>query len=88
MSVSGAALRFLMKAGGAARPLPGKATARYWKRNTGLVVLAMGKYGAFELNYSSDIDLVVFYERGENFPSPSAVIPAVRRSISCVAWSS
>ncbi len=29
---------------------------------TGLVVLAMGKYGAFELNYSSDIDLVVFYE--------------------------
>lgn len=29
---------------------------------TGLVVLAMGKYGAFELNYSSDIDLVVFYD--------------------------
>ncbi|HEY8949072.1 MAG TPA: bifunctional [glutamine synthetase] adenylyltransferase/[glutamine synthetase]-adenylyl-L-tyrosine phosphorylase [Rhizomicrobium sp.] len=30
--------------------------------DTGLVVLAMGKYGAFELNYSSDIDLVTFYE--------------------------
>jgi glutamate-ammonia-ligase adenylyltransferase len=29
---------------------------------TGLVILAMGKYGAFELNYSSDIDLVVFYD--------------------------
>jgi len=29
---------------------------------TGLVVLAMGKYGAFELNYSSDIDIVTFYE--------------------------
>lgn len=29
---------------------------------TGLVVLAMGKYGAFELNYSSDIDIVVFYD--------------------------
>jgi len=29
---------------------------------TGLTVLAMGKYGAFELNYSSDIDLVVFYD--------------------------
>jgi [glutamine synthetase] adenylyltransferase / [glutamine synthetase]-adenylyl-L-tyrosine phosphorylase len=28
----------------------------------GLAVLAMGKYGAFELNYSSDIDLVVFYD--------------------------
>ena len=29
---------------------------------TGLIVLAMGKYGAFELNYSSDIDLIVFYD--------------------------
>lgn len=26
------------------------------------VVLAMGKYGAYELNYSSDIDLIVFYD--------------------------
>jgi len=34
---------------------------------TGLVVLAMGKYGAFELNYSSDIDLVVFYD-AHKFP--------------------
>jgi [glutamine synthetase] adenylyltransferase / [glutamine synthetase]-adenylyl-L-tyrosine phosphorylase len=30
----------------------------------GLVVLAMGKYGGFELNYSSDIDIVVFYDAG------------------------
>jgi len=29
---------------------------------SGLVVLAMGKYGAFELNYSSDIDIVIFYD--------------------------
>ncbi len=28
----------------------------------GLIVLAMGKYGAFELNYSSDIDLIVLYD--------------------------
>jgi glutamate-ammonia-ligase adenylyltransferase len=28
----------------------------------GLFGLAMGKYGAFELNYSSDIDLSLFYE--------------------------
>jgi [glutamine synthetase] adenylyltransferase / [glutamine synthetase]-adenylyl-L-tyrosine phosphorylase len=34
---------------------------------TGLVILAMGKYGAFELNYSSDIDLIVFYD-SERFP--------------------
>jgi [glutamine synthetase] adenylyltransferase / [glutamine synthetase]-adenylyl-L-tyrosine phosphorylase len=29
---------------------------------SGYSVLAMGKYGAFELNYSSDIDLIVFYD--------------------------
>ncbi len=28
----------------------------------GYIVLAMGKMGAFELNYSSDIDLIVFYD--------------------------
>ncbi len=31
-------------------------------RGSGLVVLAMGKLGAGELNFSSDIDLVVFYD--------------------------
>lgn len=30
--------------------------------NCGYVVLAMGKHGAFELNYSSDIDLIIFYD--------------------------
>ncbi|MDX3927422.1 MAG: bifunctional [glutamine synthetase] adenylyltransferase/[glutamine synthetase]-adenylyl-L-tyrosine phosphorylase [Shinella sp.] len=29
---------------------------------SGLIVLGMGKLGAFELNYSSDIDLVVFFD--------------------------
>ena len=29
---------------------------------SGYIVLGMGKYGAGELNYSSDIDLIVFYE--------------------------
>src|SRR5690606_23425227 len=33
------------------------------ERNSGYIVLGMGKYGAGELNYSSDIDLVVFYDR-------------------------
>ncbi|MBB4007332.1 bifunctional [glutamine synthetase] adenylyltransferase/[glutamine synthetase]-adenylyl-L-tyrosine phosphorylase [Allorhizobium taibaishanense] len=31
-------------------------------KNSGLIVLGMGKLGAFELNYSSDVDLVVFFE--------------------------
>ena len=30
---------------------------------SGYFVLAMGKHGAFELNYSSDIDLIVFFDR-------------------------
>lgn len=30
---------------------------------SGYFVLAMGKQGAFELNYSSDIDLIVFFDR-------------------------
>ncbi|MGA0805569.1 MAG: bifunctional [glutamate--ammonia ligase]-adenylyl-L-tyrosine phosphorylase/[glutamate--ammonia-ligase] adenylyltransferase [Pseudohongiellaceae bacterium] len=36
-----------------------------------LIVLAMGKYGAFELNLSSDIDLIFVYpENGETSVSP------------------
>ncbi|MFD2233979.1 bifunctional [glutamine synthetase] adenylyltransferase/[glutamine synthetase]-adenylyl-L-tyrosine phosphorylase [Phaeospirillum tilakii] len=31
-------------------------------RASGIVVLGMGKLGAHELNYSSDIDLIVFYD--------------------------
>lgn len=31
--------------------------------NSGIIILAMGKLGAYELNYSSDIDLMVFFER-------------------------
>jgi glutamate-ammonia-ligase adenylyltransferase len=30
--------------------------------NSGYFVIGMGKLGAFELNYSSDIDLIVFYD--------------------------
>ena len=33
------------------------------QRGSGYIVLAMGKMGAFELNYSSDIDLIVFYDK-------------------------
>jgi glutamate-ammonia-ligase adenylyltransferase len=37
----------------------------------GYVVLAMGKHGAFELNYSSDIDLIVLYD-----PETASLAPA------------
>jgi glutamate-ammonia-ligase adenylyltransferase len=32
------------------------------EKDSGLIVLAMGKHGANELNYSSDIDLIVLYD--------------------------
>ncbi len=37
---------------------------------SGYVVIAMGKMGAFELNYSSDIDLIVFFD-----PAAAALAP-------------
>lgn len=44
------------------------------ERGSGLVIIGMGKLGAGELNYSSDIDLVVFFDEhlvrttGKRFP--------------------
>ncbi|MEL7489103.1 MAG: bifunctional [glutamine synthetase] adenylyltransferase/[glutamine synthetase]-adenylyl-L-tyrosine phosphorylase [Pseudomonadota bacterium] len=32
------------------------------ERGSGVAILAMGKHGAFELNYSSDIDIIVLYD--------------------------
>jgi [glutamine synthetase] adenylyltransferase / [glutamine synthetase]-adenylyl-L-tyrosine phosphorylase len=32
------------------------------QKDCGLIVLGMGKYGAHELNYSSDLDLILFFE--------------------------
>ena len=32
------------------------------EQGSGYIVLAMGKMGAFELNYSSDIDLIIFFD--------------------------
>jgi glutamate-ammonia-ligase adenylyltransferase len=43
-------------------PLKGEITFPKGKEKSGLFVLAMGKLGAGELNYSSDIDLIVFFD--------------------------
>ncbi|MEO1701480.1 MAG: bifunctional [glutamine synthetase] adenylyltransferase/[glutamine synthetase]-adenylyl-L-tyrosine phosphorylase [Pseudomonadota bacterium] len=32
------------------------------QHNSGLIILGMGKLGAYELNYSSDIDIIIFFE--------------------------
>ncbi|MEQ1524353.1 MAG: bifunctional [glutamine synthetase] adenylyltransferase/[glutamine synthetase]-adenylyl-L-tyrosine phosphorylase, partial [Aestuariivirga sp.] len=44
-------------------------------RHCGYVVLAMGKHGAGELNYSSDIDLIILYDP-ETAPLAEGVEPA------------
>ncbi len=39
--------------------------------HSGYIVLGMGKFGAGELNYSSDIDLIVFFERDHVRTAPN-----------------
>ncbi len=54
--------RLVAVADGPAGPIPG------------LMIIAMGKHGAFELNYSSDIDITFFYEP-ERLPLAEGVEP-------------
>lgn len=50
------------------------------ERDSGIIVLGMGKLGASELNYSSDIDLIVFYERELiRAADPDAIGPLMAR---------
>ncbi|WP_420012065.1 glutamine-synthetase adenylyltransferase [Tateyamaria sp.] len=46
-------------------------------RDVGLFVLAMGKMGAFELNYSSDIDLICLFDETRHDPED---FPNIRRA--------
>ncbi|MGH6663613.1 MAG: bifunctional [glutamine synthetase] adenylyltransferase/[glutamine synthetase]-adenylyl-L-tyrosine phosphorylase, partial [Pseudolabrys sp.] len=56
-----AAARFVLAEAARAGRLAPKDKSRP-QDGSGCIVLAMGKMGAFELNYSSDIDLIVFYD--------------------------
>src|SRR6478609_7996518 len=56
-----AAVRFCLAEAARAGKLVTKDSANP-QVGSGYIVLAMGKMGAFELNYSSDIDLIVFYD--------------------------
>jgi glutamate-ammonia-ligase adenylyltransferase len=56
-----AALRFVLRQEAARGRLLPRGLDRP-EDDSGLVVLAMGKMGAGELNYSSDIDLIVFFD--------------------------
>jgi [glutamine synthetase] adenylyltransferase / [glutamine synthetase]-adenylyl-L-tyrosine phosphorylase len=55
------ALRYVLRQE-AARERLSPASTDAPEENSGLFVLAMGKMGAGELNYSSDIDLIVFFD--------------------------
>jgi glutamate-ammonia-ligase adenylyltransferase len=57
-----AAIRFLLN-GAIARNKLNADDSACPDAGCGLIVLAMGKMGAFELNYSSDIDLIVLFDR-------------------------
>ncbi len=56
-----AAVRFLLREAHRAGKLT-LASLREPEDGCGLAILALGKLGAFELNYSSDVDLAVFYD--------------------------
>ena len=58
----GSAVRYLFRMA-AARGQWQALDAEAPEKGSGYFVLAMGKHGAFELNYSSDIDLIVFFDR-------------------------
>ena len=62
------ALRFLLRAAAAARRLD--LDRKDPEKACGLVVLALGKQGARELNYSSDVDLVVFFDGNSKSIAP------------------
>ena len=58
----GAALSFLLRQNARIGRLALDPEAPDPQTGSGVVVLALGKYGARELNYSSDIDLIVLYD--------------------------
>ena len=73
-----AALEFCVRSAAREGRLSSLPVRKIVAAQSGLFVLALGKHGALELNYSSDVDLVVFYD------SASPAIPegvAQRRSI-------
>lgn len=63
-SAIGHALDFLLREAMAAGKLRGDPERP--ASGCGLAVIAMGKHGARELNYSSDVDLIVVYDREAN----------------------
>ena len=62
----GAAIDFLLRQYARAGLLALDPDAPDIEAGSGLVVLALGKHGAGELNYSSDVDLIMLYDRASS----------------------
>ena len=71
----GAALTFILRENAHAGRLALDADASDPQPGSGVVVLALGKHGARELNYSSDVDLIVLYDAAAR-SIPDGVEPA------------
>ncbi|GAB0112909.1 bifunctional [glutamine synthetase] adenylyltransferase/[glutamine synthetase]-adenylyl-L-tyrosine phosphorylase [Acidisoma sp. C75] len=69
----GLALRHLLLAEHGAGRIRLAAPAEDPTRGSGLFILALGKLGGHELNYSSDIDLIVLYEPAAMDPPPESI---------------
>ena len=61
-AILSAAVRYTLRAASLAGKIE-LADQRDPERGSGWIFLGMGKGGAYELNYSSDIDLIVFFDR-------------------------
>src|SRR5580704_16650000 len=62
-------------------------TKKWGTPNTGFGILAMGKFGGRELNYSSDIDLIFLYTRKDysirDLVTTSSLAASAKRSSRC-----
>jgi len=67
----GAALAFVLRQNALAGRLAIDPDSHDPQQGCGMVVLALGKHGARELNYSSDVDLIVLYD-----PAAASIPPA------------
>ena len=80
----GAAVRHLLRAAGRRGAIQ-LADAANPERGSGLIVLGMGKLGGGELNYSSDIDLILLFDSAQNAsPTPDgaqAFFPRLARDL-------
>ena len=73
----GAAVRLILDGSRRRRAARARQTPPTRTRTRGWIILGMGKFGARELNYSSDIDLIVLYDPSASGSRPRRSRPSV-----------